>query len=265
MSLNRVAYLTLPLLALCALVFFPVTWKPWVSPRYAAQYLVGDDGKGFAFWIPAAAKRWGSRIFEPLADETQNFDLLAKEVETRTVLEIITTDGPAVPPDVVTKLLGSKSVPAGLLGMYALSVRGQSVVTGGVNLVNPVSLLAREMAREPMDADDISLRLALSVVAQAKLPGAIPALQSYLEKSLRPYWTIVAACRTLEAVPERNEAIAVLGAAVRNPEFFPRLECAGSLARIAGGAATSSLEEGVRVERDEQKRSRLKQIIEGLG
>lgn len=121
------------------------------------------------------------------------------------------------------------------------------------------------MAREPMNADDVILRLALSVVAQAKLPGAVPALESYLQKSQRPYWTVVAACRTLENVPERQEAIAILGAVVRNPEFFPRLECAGSLARIAGGAAISALEEGVKVERDAQKRSRLRQIIKELG
>lgn len=66
-------------------------------------------------------------------------------------------------------------------------------------------------------------------------------------------------------MPERNEAIAVLETAVRNPEFFPRPECAGSLAKIAGGAAARSIEEGVRVKSDEQKRHRLKKIIEGLG
>ena len=265
MSLNRVGYLIVPVLALCTIVFFPITWKPWVSPRYAAKYLVSDDGKGFAFWIPGAAKHWGSRIYVPLAEATQNFDLLTKEVETRTVLEIIRMDDAAVPSDVVTKLLGSKSVPAGLLGMYALSVHGQSVAAGDVNFLNPVSLLAKEMAREPMDADEIILSLALAVVTQAKLPGAIPILKSYVEKPLQPYWTVVAACRTLEAVPERIDAIAVLEAAVRNPGFIPRPECAGSLARIAGGAAIKSLEEGVRVESDEQKRRRLKQIIGGLG
>ena len=257
MRLNRVIYLIFPLLVLCVLVLFPVTWKPWVSPRYAAQYLVDDDGKGLAFWIPAAAKRWGSRIYAPLAEATQNFDFLAKEVETRTVLEMVTMDGPAVPSDVVAKLLSSKSVPAGLLGMYALSVRGQSVTPGGANLVDPVSLLIKEMAHEPMDADDISLRLALAVVAQAKLPGAIPVLKNYLAKPFRPYWTVVAACKALEAVPERNEAIAVLETVVRNTGV-PRPECAGSLARIAGTAAIKSLEEGVRVESDEQKRRRLK-------
>lgn len=180
MSLKRVSYLIFPLLVLCIFVFFPVTWKPWISPRYAAQYLVIDDGKGLAFWIPAAAKRWGSRIYEPLAEETQNFDLLTKEVETRTVLEIVAMDAPAVPPDVVAKLLGSRSVPANLLGMYALGVSGQSTAAGGANSTDPISLLAKEMAREPMEADDIILRLAMVVVAQAKLPGAIPVLKSYL-------------------------------------------------------------------------------------
>lgn len=130
--------MTVPLLVLCALILFPVAWKPWVSPRYAAQYLVVDDGKGLVFWMPAAAKIWGSRILEPLADETQNFDLLVKEVEARTVFEIITEDGLAVSPDMITKLLVSKSVPARLLGMYALSVRGQSVEIKGAGLVSPV-------------------------------------------------------------------------------------------------------------------------------
>ena len=194
-----------------------VIWRPWISPRYAAIELAGYDGKGPGIWIPAAAKFWGSRIFVPLAEATNQFEDLGWSSQ-ETLTEILLSEDAVTVAEICGKLLGSKNLAARMLGFLAARKHGIAV-PGQEALENQI----RELAAREVATNDRYTILALEIVGHLGLPGMVPVIAVQAQRYQAPSEIKRAACFALERVPEKSEAEEILER-LRLEDICPRAQ-----------------------------------------
>lgn len=182
-----------------------VIWRPWVSPRYAAFELADYDGKGLTIWIPAAAKFWGSRIYVPLAEATNQFEDFGWSLQ-ETLTEILLGEKAGNVADVSALLLDSQNAGSRMVGFLAakkhgIPVPGQEALEAQI----------RELAAKEVATNDRYTILALEIVGHLGLPGMLPVIARQAQRQQVPSGVRTAACIALERIPERSEAEELLG------------------------------------------------------
>jgi hypothetical protein len=256
----RIVLLSAALLGAITLAV-PAIWKPWVSPRYAAEMLTLDDGKGLVFWAPRAAKFWGHEIYSPLSDATGHFNDLNNWVGLITLFEIVGSDTPENVSEIYRELLGSSSAKVRMVGFYAAkkhSLPAPNLTEREAEIRNALTRRAEESAP---NVSDLEMHLALMVIAATPFEGVQDSLRNILNGEEPSYWTAVHACRALEGIPEREMAENILASAVTKPVFYPRVECAESLVKVMGKRSDLIIEKAIQIEADESKRKRLRNLI----
>lgn len=213
--MRLVAWLLVGAAVLAGLMWVtPLVWKPWVSPHYAAQQLAADDGKGLVYWMPSAARFWGHRIYEPLAEATEGFDEL-RPTAAYTLMDILTVDEPDAVMAVYPKLLASRSRRARLLGCYAAMKHRLAVAS----VTDRCSTELRDTLSQEASIESGSvIEFALRVVGQAQTAGMSDLIAAHLSNEKAPYWVRVEACKAAASLPERasfKEAVSKLEAHVR--------------------------------------------------
>lgn len=237
----------------------PVVWKPWVSAEYATQRWVGDDGKGFVFWLEDAAKFWGYRTYEPLYDLTHQYEKLDKGLVVFTLLDIISSDKKENVAKINNKLLDANSTNARMLGYFA-SVTHQLPVSDA----NARAAEIRAVIDQQADASNqTQVELAIRVAGDTRISDVASFIGKHLNRRDVPYGVRVVACKALEKVPEKDQAFELLTAAIKRPIFYARVECAEALSKLAGSSvgAIAAIQEAIRIEADEAQRRRLKNVL----
>lgn len=201
-------------------LFTQALWRPWLSPRYAAQQLAGDDGRGLTIFSQAASKFWGPAIYPYLRQATANFEDFDYYISAYAVLEILLDDSAASAILICRDLLKSSSEFAEFVGYAACSYHGEDMHTW-----SNISEKVLQRLTKLENVDDPKVLLALQVVKLSKLEGAVNELRRQLLRDDVPYWTAVGTCEALREVPEKIQAEQILQEALERPRFFAKQAC----------------------------------------
>lgn len=181
-----------------------IVWMPWVSPRYAASALADYDGKGFAIWIPAAARSWDDRLYGPLADATHQFDELRPSPQ-EVLAEILLGENAGNVVQVCEKLVSSRNPASRMIGFLAARKHG-------IDLRDSAALEAqvRRFAAQMVTTNDNLTILALHIVGYLGMPNMLPTIARQVQRDQVPSQVRKAACFALERLPEKAEAETLL-------------------------------------------------------
>ncbi|GIK35997.1 MAG: hypothetical protein BroJett010_25560 [Gammaproteobacteria bacterium] len=177
-----------------------VVWRPWVSPRYAAYELASYDGKGVTTWVPNAAKFWGSRVYAPLAEATDQFDNLRPQPR-QTLTEILLQDAAGNVAAVCEALTSSRNSGSRMVGFLAAKWHGIPVRAEDVLAREVRTVAARESTVN--DSDTV---LALRIVGRLGMPGMLTVVAHQAQRENAPSEIRKAACFSLDRLPEGVEA-----------------------------------------------------------
>lgn len=181
-------------------LFFPMTWRPWLSPQYAAKALVEDDGKGPVFWTPNAARFWGPKTYGYIYEYTDQFDNLNRNPLIFTLLDILSADRTKSRIAISEKLLDSNNTKANLLGCY---------VAVSESLALPGSASCRAKIRNVLSQDpDIynqtEIQTALRVAGRSKMRGVSEELTRLMSNKTAPYGVHLEACHAAASIEEQK-------------------------------------------------------------
>ena len=201
---------------------FPIVWKPWVSADYAAENLIVDN-KGIFPWLPAAARSWGHRIYEPLFQRTNHFENLDRDQVIDALLEILSDrDQPDVS-EVAKKLLASNNLNAKLLGCYA----AERHTLRGVDAAACHQTIHGVLAQASTIENTTEMVTALRVTGRNQLGGMHREIARLALDRPGSFMVRVEACIAAAHVPEAKE----LQAALQNMDAPARADCDAELAR----------------------------------
>lgn len=178
-----------PAFVVIILFLTQIVWRPWLSPRYTAQQLAIDDGKGFVFWIGNAARFWGHHIYHPLLESTEGFDYL-KSPMIFTLMDIIASDNAESVADFSVKLLNANSRQARLLGCFAAVKHKLTTPTPGLceDLVQGV------LSEEATIDNQVEIRVALRISGNARMTKMSQLVMGHINNISAPHGVVADAC-----------------------------------------------------------------------
>lgn len=186
--------------AIFLLAPFPIIWRPWVSPDYAAKALVQDDGKGLAFWIPSAARYWGYRVVEPISRYTNDFAEVNRDPLIRTLIDIFSeSDAPQLTA-LTLKLLASRNVNAQLLGCYT----GENSSAPNLTIGRCQMKIGDVLSAVPNIDNQTEIMTALRIVSRSNMSGMTEPISNLMMNQKAPFGVRVEACIAALRIPERD-------------------------------------------------------------
>ena len=201
---------------------FPIVWKPWVSADYAAENLI-EDNKSVFPWLPAAAKLWGHRLYEPLYQRTNHFENVEPGRVIDALLDVLSDrDQPDVT-EVTKKLLASSNMNAKLLGCYA----AERHALRGVDSTSCHQMIQGVLAQAQSIENDTPMVTALRVVGRNRLGGMHREIARLVLDRQAAFMVRVEACIAAAYVPEATE----LQAALQGMDAPARAACEAEIAR----------------------------------
>jgi len=190
---------------IAAVAPFPIVWKPWVSPDYAAKMLVEDDGKGVVFWLPSAARFWGYRTYASISNYTNRFQRMDRNPLVFTLIDMLEREDRPMDDVFIGQLLGSPSVNAKLVGCYA----AEAANADAAKRASCRQMVRSVLTRKPDVNNQIEIATALRVVGKSRMPGMSGDVVRLALDPDAPYGVRVQACIAAAKVPE-SEGLAAL-------------------------------------------------------
>lgn len=233
-----VSGLLLAMLLACAPLY-----RHWLSPAWAADALLLHDGKGVKIGVESAARAWGPRMYEPLAESSANFDRFQGWRASEVLLDIVVADNEQRGRSICKLLLESTSKEARIIGYYIAQKSSCLAISTG--LIEQTRVDIRQALGERPDATIYTARqsetlLALRVAELSVLSGVTEQVVRILLET-KPMAPLLAAraCNVLAVVPERSQALLALKRYLARPSPPGEVDCRMALERM-GIASTGS-------------------------